>query len=647
LISPETITSVKERTDIVTLVGEYTRLQKRGRNWLGLCPFHKEKTPSFNVHQDRGFYHCFGCKESGSVIDFVMKLEGYNFPEAVRALAERCGVEVEESAEPADRARMEEKRRDTLDLYELNQLVASYFEEQLRESGHPFAHHARAELARRGLPLGSDEAIDESLAAFRIGYAPYGWDSLASYLRKQEISPLNAERLGLIVRRSRGEGHYDGFRHRLMFAVVDKSGRVVAFSGRALAEPSEEELQQHRIEPMSRPKPDEERRAPPKYINSAESPIYVKGDTVFGLHQARMAVRSEQRAIVVEGNFDVLSLHARGVQNVVAPLGTAFTQAQAKLIRRYAPEVVVMFDGDAAGKKAAMAMRGAAREAGLSVRVASLPDGADPDTLVHDKGVEAIHGVVKGARGMLEYLINETIGTSAVWDGSRQQTLERIRTVAGFLAEERDPNMRAMAKTYADEVASKLVIGGRSPTDLRALERMMDRALAEPPAGSSPKSDESHVVGPRSRSRPRAGDIELATLGAVFDFPELINDSGIQHALGELEGAAALAVLAVRQMWDAKKSLQAAELLDLMPQAVHSFAVGRLASPKFSDLGEARMELLDNAEKLRRRSLTGDKAVKVQELARAQGQGDVDAEDELLRELERVARNRLLGTRGD
>ncbi len=661
MISQETIVAVRERTDIVALIGENVSLKKRGRSWLGLCPFHKEKTPSFSVNQESGVFYCFGCGESGGAIDYVMKLEGLSFPEAVRTLADRCGVQVDETGSREDQERSDRRRQETEELYAVSQLCATFFQQQLGEQGHPLAHLARAELERRGLSLGQSEVVDEALSAHRIGYAPYGWDGLATFLAKQDVSPSVAEKLGLVVRRSGGDGHYDAFRHRLMFAVLDKAGRVVAFSGRALEEPSAEQLRQHRLQPMFRPRPGEEHRPPPKYINSAESPIYAKGETVFGLFQARLAIRARKQAVLVEGNFDVLALHARGFGVAVAPLGTAFTTPQAKLIKRYAPEVVVLFDGDGAGKKAAREARKPAREAGLSVKVASLPEGTDPDDLARTRGIEAIEGLITGARGMLEHLIDETIGTEAVWDGSQQQTLERIQQVVSYLAEEREPTLRQMAKTYADEVASRLVVRGRSPADLRALERLVERGLAQAAAqdrrprteGSDPASDTPEAQGapwdddfgmeprgPGARSKPQPEQIQLSIVGALLDFPDLLEEVEVEQALARLGGELVLLVAQVRQAWDEKKSLHAAQLLDFMPQAIHAFAAARLAAPRFAEIEAARTELLDNAEKLRRRTLTGDKAAKVQELARAQGQGDVEAEDELLRELERVARKK-------
>src|SRR6185437_8889083 len=286
MISPETIALVKERTDLVALVAETVKLTRVGRSFKGLCPFHNEKTPSFHVNPDRGFFHCFGCKESGGAIDFVMKVEGQTFPEAVRMLAERAGIEIVDTFTDQQRREDNAARKGKEDLYAVSNAAATFFERCLRgRAAHPLAHHAIAELARRDLRFPDvDDAVGEAaragdvLQAFRIGYAPYGWDGLAQYLRQQGISPSLAERVGLLVPRTSGSGHYDRFRHRLMFAVNDAQGRVIAFSGRALPDPPAEELAALRITgPTTAPD-----AAPAKYINSPESPIYTKGEHLFG-----------------------------------------------------------------------------------------------------------------------------------------------------------------------------------------------------------------------------------------------------------------------------------------------------------------------------------------------------------------------------
>lgn len=638
MISPETIALVKERTDLVALIGESVRLARRGHSFTGLCPFHKEKTPSFHVSPNRGFYHCFGCKETGSAIDFVMKLEGRTFAEAVRALAERAGIEVAESLTEAERREAQAARRSKDDLYAVNHLAATFFEHSLRggpgSAPHPLARHAHEELQRRGLPLrdgdGAADPIADALQAFRIGYAPFGWDGLSTYLRQQGVSPVLAERVGLLVPRSSGSGHYDRFRHRLMFAVTDVMGRVIAFSGRALPDPSPSELSSLGL---TGPAPQAD-GAPAKYINSPESPIYTKGEHLFGLHQARQAIRQRGEAILVEGNFDVVALHARGIGQAIAPLGTAFTPGQAKLIKRFAPAVILLFDGDAAGKKATRAARSPCREAGLSARVAVLPSGVDPDDLARKHGPEAIARIVKAARGLLEHLIDEALDGDTFGGSSLPEQLARVHAVTALLAEEDDPNLRMMAKLYADRLSSKLVIGGRSPDDLRQLERVVEESLSRPrsqPTREVIPSGQTTETWERARSRAQIQEVSLEILGAILDFPELLADDDLQTALECLEGDVALAIVAARQNFTFEMGLAASEFLAQVPAPIHSFAAGRLVSPVFEAASTAKATLLENSQKLSRQALARQKAAVVSQLQKSAV--DADAENALLREL--------------
>lgn len=636
MISPETISLVRDRTDLAALIGETVRLTRKGRSFSGLCPFHKEKTPSFTVNAERGFFHCFGCKESGSAVDFLMKLHGLTFPEAVRDLAERAGIAIVENQSSAEVREANAARRAKDDLYAVNALAAAYFERSLRDGpgGHPLAHYAREELARRGLPWSEPEgAVADALQAFRVGYAPLAWDGLALYLKQQGVSPIVGERVGLLVPRSTKTGHYDRFRHRLMFAVMDVMGRVVAFSGRALPDPAPHELS------ATGPSLDPDNK-PAKYINSPESPIYTKGDHLFGLYQARQALRAEGEAILVEGNFDVVALHARGLRCAVAPLGTAFTGTQAKLLKRFSPKVVVLFDGDAAGKKATHAARSACREGGLEARVATLPEGSDPDDFTRQEGVEAMRRVLQGAPGMLEYFIDDALASSAFGGASLSERLTRIRAVAALLAEENDPGLREMAKHYADRLSSKLVVLGQSPTDLRQLERLMDQAT-QGGARASVAPQAQDLPRDRARSRERVAEIALAVVGALLDFPVLLEDPDVEVALSTLEGDAALTVAVLRRFRASQKEIWGTEFLAQIPPAIHGFGAGRLASPAFDVPSGAKTVLLENAGKLKRLMLQRENALAVDRLHRAGALGDASSENDLLREVQRRSREKL------
>jgi DNA primase len=622
MISKDTISLVRDRTDIVAVISEAVpSLKKRGRRFVGLCPFHKEKTPSFHVNPDTGLYHCFGCKESGDAIGFLERVEGYTFTEAVRALAERAGVPIEEDRSvAASEAERHKKDRET--LYGAMQMAAAWYEEQLRD--HPLRTYALEELAKRALP-----PDNSALQAFRVGYAPAGWDGLASFLKKQGVSPAVAESVGLIVPRSNGSGsgsgsgsgYYDRFRHRLMFAVMDAQGRVVAFSGRALAK---------------LPDDDPSREAPPKYINSPESPIYTKGATLFGLWQAKHAIRHAERALIVEGNFDVVSLHARGVENVVAPLGTAFTVDQAKLLRRYATQVTLLFDGDAAGHKAARAAEEPCDDAGLDAKVALLPDRADPDDFVRAKGVEALRHVVANARGLFEYLVEGELDEKFNAADLREK-MTRIERVTHLLARQRDPVLRGMREAYADLVASRLDVARSAPNAFPALKRKVLTAARAARIDTGPRPSEARID-----SRPPGQEARKNIVGAMLDFPVLLDDSEVQCVLNLLSGESARIVAVLRRSMRVtergEKKLDSAEFLAQMPPAIQSFASARLAAPAHDTIDEARATVNVNARNLQDSNVARETSEIVREQHRVVG--DWDTEVELAKHADALVRQR-------
>jgi DNA primase len=618
MIPKDTITLIRDRTDIVAVISESVpSLKRRGRRFLGLCPFHKEKTPSFNVNQDTGVYHCFGCKESGDVFTFLQKADGYTFHEAVKALAERAGIAIEEERGVApSEADRHKKEREA--LYAAMNLAATYYEEQLRT--HPQKQLAIDELARRDLALDN-----EAMQAFRIGYAPSGWDGLAMYFKKQGVSPALGESVGLLVPRSNGT-YYDRFRHRLMFAVIDTHGRVVAFSGRALA-----------------PAPGEEgedgRDPPPKYINSPESPIYTKGANLFGLWQARHAIRQQEHAVLVEGNFDVVSLHARGVQNVVAPLGTAFTEDQAKLLRRYATDLTLLFDGDAAGRKAALAAEQPCDEVGLDVKVSILPEKTDPDDLVRKKGVEALRHVLDQSRGLFEYLIDILLDESFNAADLREKAT-RVERVGALIARQKDAAVRGiMAEGYADAAAGRLDLV-RSPGAFGALKRQILSQARAARIDFGPRPSEA-----RLKPRPPGSEDRKAIVEAILDFPELLDDSAVQTVLPHLEANSARIVAAMgnsmRVNARGEKVLDTSEFLAQMQGDAKAFASARLAAPMHETIDEARETVAKAAKRLRGTSV----AQETNEIVREQHRvvGDWDTEVELAKQANELVRQRLMG----
>jgi DNA primase len=630
MIGQETIDRVRRETKLVELIGESVKLQRRGRSFTGLCPFHKEKTPSFHVNAERGFYHCFGCHASGDAIKFVQETEGLDFVEAVRGLAERAGIDIIENESDAERKQQAEQRRRQQELYDLGDRAAEYFERMLRE--HPLADHARAELARRGLtPATPTDAIADALQAFRMGYAPYGWDGLVRFLKESGLSARAAETVGLLAPRKTGTGHYDRFRHRLMFAVIDVQGRVVAFSGRALNEPTPEELREKGIESMGAGSGE----APAKYVNSPESPVYRKREAVFGLYQSRQALRAGEPCLVVEGNFDVVSLHARGIRNVVAPLGTAFTVEQARQVRRFTSDVVLMFDGDSAGKRATNASREPCQQAELTAKVVSLPVGKDPDDFVRERGPEGIQQLVKHSRGILEYLIDLALSEELLQEGAEART-KSVQFVTKLIASEKDATLRELAETYADGlVAARLKINQDNSDQVRTLKALVRALQSRGPAHPAPGRAGSGAPPPphRARSRDRRQELGLEVLGAILDFPELMEDAASEEAASVIEGEIAMAFAALRQTIQDGRLENPQDVLAKLSAPIHPFALARLAAPRHERLEDARIELVDNVKKLRSLELKREKSDVTEELEQMQRLGDAKQEDALLRQL--------------
>lgn len=369
--------NVKDHSDIVKIVESYIRLRNAGaQRFKGLCPFHKEKTPSFNVNGGaQQFFYCFGCQASGDVFSFVQKIENVGFPEAVRIVAHKAGIPLPKrefsSPEEAAEARLRTK------LLELHETAAAWFEEQLRS---PEGAIAREYLAGRGLD-------QKGIEKFRIGFAPDSFGALRDRLKS--IAGEDVLRVsGLFSSKEQGDGSqgplYDRFRKRVMFPISNESGRVIAFTARTL-ETGE--------------------KAGPKYINSPETPLYSKGQILFNLDKAKNAIRSMEFALLVEGQMDCISVFLRGIQNVIATSGTAFTEHQVALLRRHTSNVVVNFDPDAAGANAAEKSISLLTEEGFAIKIVTLEGGLDPDRFIRERGVEAYTAAIRGARRQSDYLI--------------------------------------------------------------------------------------------------------------------------------------------------------------------------------------------------------------------------------------------------
>ena len=369
--------TVKQQADIVRVIGEYITLKKSGaQNYSGLCPFHGEKTPSFSVHVTRQFYHCFGCGVSGDVFKFVQEIDKISFPEAVKLVAQKCGIPLPKREFHSPEEAAESRLRGQ--LLELHEQATAWFEAQLRS---PEGARAREYLTGRGLK-------PETIAKFRIGYAPEGFGGLRD--RLANAAPPEVLRASGLFSYKEQEGEkgggraFDRFRKRITFPICNEQGRVIAFTARAL---------------------DTDDKGGPKYLNSPETPLYSKGQVLFNLDKARQTIRQQNFALLVEGQMDCISVFAAGVTPVLATSGTAFTEHQARLLRRYTTRLVVNFDPDAAGANAAEKSIALLTEEGFEVRVVTLDGGLDPDRFVRERGVQAYADALKSALRHTDYLI--------------------------------------------------------------------------------------------------------------------------------------------------------------------------------------------------------------------------------------------------
>ena len=481
LVPREKIDDVRDRTNIVEIVKRYVEIKRAGTgSWKGLCPFHTEKTPSFHVHEQRQFFHCFGCGEKGDVISFLVKVEQRSFMEVIRDLATTAGVELDERPlSPAERQARKEAESERDRMYRAMDLAAQFYQDAYAG---PTAEAGRARdyVAKRSITAKVAEK-------FRVGYAPARWDALQSFLASKKIPATDMERLGLCGVNERGR--YDFFRDRVMLPVIDRQKRVIGFGGRLLD-------------------PDAKDR---KYVNSPDSPLFHKKEQLYGLHAALDAIRRSGVAIVVEGNFDVLSLHEAGIEEAVAPMGTALTEEQIGILGRLAKTVVVVFDGDAAGQRAAQKAVPLFVEADVDGRVARMPAGVDPDDFVKTDGAAAFRRLVDGARPMLDQFIQDSVQEAGI-----QGTVSALETVAHLLVKVRNQTTREL---YASRLAAVL---GLTPEQVR---RALRQAVQDGPriaTASTPGTSQAPASGPAAPAarRPLPPE-ELHFLVLLASYPEL------------------------------------------------------------------------------------------------------------------------------
>ena len=593
--SAAVLDDIRAGVDIVDFIGRFVNLRKAGANWKGLCPFHGEKTPSFMVNPKKGIFHCFGCGVGGDVFGFLMRQDRLSFPEAVRALAKTAGVALpeEREAQPGDSGREE--------LLRVMDLAARFYADTLWTSA---GVRAQKYLGERG--------IDADVARrFGLGYAPDGWDRLLDFMKAQKVAEDGLVAAGLAVQRENRSGCYDRFRNRLLFAIRDLQGRVVAFGGRAFG--------------------DEQ----PKYLNSPETPLYTKGNLLYAADVARETMRAKNRAVIVEGYVDCLMAHQHGFTETVAALGTAFTPAQLALLRRYCDQVITFFDADAAGQKAAeraeelleptsggfvwaVNRSGGFDSAGtLRVKVALLPAGHDPDTFLRAEGPAAFAAHLESARSLLSYALERTIRESE-GTGPRGRTNAFARA-ALMLSKVGDAEEAAV---LSREAALRL---GVDATQLWIEAQRLQASLRKPPAP---------VGVATTATPPPVWERDLVAL--------LVTSATARQALLPLLDGEELTHAVLREValtLRARPDAEGATLLAELPSeaARHALSALLVADPPASD-PDASIEQfrrrLDRAQRLRRMRAAARDIAERQQASAGADRTLVDA----LRDLERESK---------
>jgi len=555
---------LKSHAGIVQIVQERVPLKRSGASWKGLCPFHGEKTPSFHVF-DKGNFKCFGCGVGGDVIKFVELYEKVTFPDAVRQLATRIGLAV---PEPEDGKQDPEAQRDREGILKAHEIAAAWFQEQLSQ---PVGAAARRLLATRGLTMATAEMLG-------IGYAPASWEGLKARVLREGFAPGWISRTGLFVEVEGGTVR-DRFRNRLMFPIARDNGTIIAFGGRAM-----------------------EADQVPKYLNSPETAIYVKGRTLYGLHLTKAAIANTKHAVMVEGYFDVAQALQAGIGNVVASSGTALTQAQARLLKRFTSKIVLSFDPDAAGKGAAARSSELLVAEGFRVNVAMMPSGDDPDTFIRREGGAAYQARLRESRPYLEHLLDQAVvGQDLSRDDDRREFLTRMLEVAARIPD------AAARDQFADRLAHKAKV-------TEEVVRAEIKKAAAKRETTVPALD-----------RPRVGLDQVKTaekgiIWALVHTPGVGLEAAAQLDAEDLEGLATRAVLE-----------QARSLQDIPANALPPTLLERLNEVEarlVEDIGRQPHppgEPLDCVRALKRLRYTRERAAVQREIDRLQEAGAVGA----------------------
>jgi len=546
-------TMIAERVSILDLVSPHVQLKKAGKYYKGLCPFHPDKNPSFIVNPDRNTFHCFGCGEGGDIYSFFMKFHNLSFPQALEELAKKAGIQLRERRRRKD-PKKEEAYKTGLAL---NESVCSYYHRTLLEASE--AGVAREYLEKRG--IGGD-----TLRAFSLGYATAGWDRLLKALQKKQGAVEVASALGLLIPRKDGNGSYDRFRNRLMFPIFNTMGQVLAFGGRSLG--------------------DQE----PKYMNSPESFLYHKGSVLYGLHAAQQAIRERDAVIVVEGYFDLLALHQNGIQNAVAVLGTALTTGQIDILKRHTQNLVLVFDGDLAGKKASFRNLPDLLERDIPARVVYLPEEEDPDSFLNKHGKEALESLLEEAPALLELFLQEK--TNDIGKGDPvEKKVAALRQVL--------PMIRRMPDRLAQGLRIRWLAEEVGIPELSVREELSN--LSEP-AGKAGERDAQETTPQEGRKWPAE---EKLICQILIQFPSLLPRFTEAGVLGSFKSASLGET--IRELAERYKDGETLNLSEILPEEPNDprlfHLLTRLSCREEFTEEQAVTALDDSVRRLKKRAL--------------------------------------------
>jgi DNA primase len=583
MISQDKIAEIRRRASIVEVISDHVTLKKAGRNYMGLCPFHAEKTPSFTVSEEKGIYHCFGCQSGGSVFHFLMNYDHLTFPEAVERVAERYGITVEHDG----RRRAGQDTGEREKLYRINERVALNYQKIL--FAHPEGRKALDYLKARG--------VDETTSRkFMLGYAPQAGSGLAKLFSQEQISSHDAYRLGLIGQRD-GQKFYEKFFARVIFPIVSPAGKVVAFGGRVLDQ------------------------ALPKYLNSSETPLFHKGSTLYGLHQAKEGIRKADRVVVVEGYLDVIALSQHDLSYAVATLGTALTADHVRVLSRYSKNIIALFDGDDAGRKAASRSFEIFVEAGMLGRAAFLPKGDDPDTFVRSRGKAALEAILDQAVPLADYYFS--------WLEQRYgKTLEGKSQIAGEVS-------RLLAKVNN---AFETDLLARRAVDILGIREELLRRPSATPSGRS-ASAHAQNASPNANMQSRDDVAERALVSLMLRLPAVVESIArvpeARQGFGPKWGAI---VDAVVLQWQENGQIDVSRLLqDLPVEQASEITALSLERENLTDAECARMAD-DCLTHLRRKHLKGMERELRLAIRAAEEQKDENAKRERILEWQDLVR---------